>query len=42
LKAAREKHHLTYNSKQISITSDLSAKTLKTRKAWNISTSESK
>jgi hypothetical protein len=33
LRAAREKHQLTYKSKHIRITSDLSAQALKARKA---------
>jgi hypothetical protein len=34
LKATREKHQLTYKGKHVRITTDLSAKTLKARKAW--------
>jgi hypothetical protein len=35
LKAAREKCQLTYKGKHIRITSDISAQTLKARKAWS-------
>jgi hypothetical protein len=35
LKTAREKCQLMYKSKHIKITSDISAQTLKAKKAWN-------
>jgi hypothetical protein len=35
LKAAKEKHQLTYHGKYIRITSNFLSETLKARKAWN-------
>jgi hypothetical protein len=35
LKVAREKHLITNKGKSISITSDFSTETLKTRRTWN-------
>jgi hypothetical protein len=35
LKAAREKNQVTYKCKPFRIRADLSAETLKTRRAWN-------
>jgi hypothetical protein len=35
LKAAREKHQLTYKGKHLRITSYFSTQTLKARKAWS-------
>jgi hypothetical protein len=35
LKASREKCPLTYKGKHVRITSDLSAQTLKAKKAWS-------
>jgi hypothetical protein len=34
LKAAREKHQVTYKGKPLRITADFSAETLKSRRAW--------
>ena len=35
LKAAREKHQITYSGRPIQISADFSAQTLKARRAWN-------